>query len=156
MKTLTLALIGLVVGLTGCGGDDSPSGVAGSYSLDQDHMESVMGDVMKSQIPDFENALPAVKEQAKKAAMAQMANMTMVLDLKSDETFTIKGNMMGDTIDGAGTYVLADGKITLTTTHDKGKKIETPKSEDAITATIQDGVIEFTPPGAPMSFKLRK
>lgn len=131
-------------------------GPAGSYSVDRAHLEQLITDLALKEIlknqPDADDAArknylelirPKAREQAKL--------MTIDMVLRPDGTFDVSGEMSGDKMSAKGTWIEKNGTLTLTTTHEDGKKRETPEIQ---TGKYANGAILLKPDDQPIEILL--
>lgn len=129
MRSLTLCALLLPLFVSACSGGNA---AVGTYE------------------PDFAAMKPAgLPPDQAKMFDEMMAKSKMVLTLKSDNTFTIAGDMMGKKMNASGTYTLAGDKLAMKTLMEDGKKSEEPEK----VATFKDGTITISEGGQAMHFK---
>ena len=125
-KMLSLALVLVcVLGLAACGGDDGGSKAAGTYRLQNIDMGGLSMDVA----------------QLAETAGVSEDEFKVVLDLKSDGSFTLEAAAMDENMSMEGTW------------EESGSDIKLTAEGQTTTATLADGVITFAEEGLTMTFK---
>lgn len=125
-KMLSLALVLVcVLGLAACGGNGGSSKAAGTYTLQTIEMSGLSMDVA----------------QLAETAGISTDEYKVVLDLKSDGSFTLDAAALEDNMSMEGTW------------EESGSDIKLTAEGETITATLADGVITFAEEGITMTFK---
>lgn len=132
----------VLVAVVGCGGGSS---FEGEWSVDKEEMKSIM---VASMEKETEGQPEEMKKMMLDTASAMVESMKMDLNLKSDGTFTVTSEMMGQTETVTGTWTESSGTITMT---------ENDKPSNKATAKIEGGklMVHFeNDPGAPESLPM--
>ena len=124
MLSLALALV-CVVGLVACGGNGGGSASAGTYKLQTMEMSGLTMDVA----------------QLAETAGVSEDEFKVVLDLKSDGSFSLDAASMDDSMSMEGTW------------EESGSEIKLTAEGQTLTATLADGVITIADSGITMTFK---
>lgn len=125
-KMLSLALVLVcVLGLAACGGNGGTPKAAGTYKLQTIEMSGLSMDVA----------------QLAEAAGISEDEYKVVLDLKSDGSFTLDAAALEDSMSMEGTW------------EESGSDIKLIAEGETTTAALADGVITFAEDGITMTFK---
>ena len=125
-KVLSLAVaLVCVLGLAACGGNGGTSKAAGTYRLQTLDMGGLSMDVA----------------QLAETAGISEDEIKIVLDLKSDGSFTLDAAALEDNLSMEGTW------------EENGSEIKLTAEGQTTTATLADGVITFAEEGVTMTFK---
>ena len=126
----------LLGGLCACGDEDLGPGALGRFRLDRPAMERMF-------VEDLGHAPDHARTEARAVRMA--------IDFRGDNTFLMQTQSAGrKVLEAKGTWALNGTALTITTTHQDGRKVEPPRVEHG---QLEDPELTITPTGS-MAYRL--